>query len=150
MAGRENTHIFPAGLLEHDTTKIVERIISLPGVRAEQPPLAGNSLAINFFIEPPHREAAGSNLLCHLGGDGLLLPVVAPDIKNEILGKGWASGAHDGVVLFLPRDDAESEVTWQIVLLTYRYLTTPRRAADDVAKRKPELPAFSSTARYWE
>lgn len=133
-----------------NTFGLTERIEALPGIKVEHALLPDNTLTTDHFIEGAYilRDArTAPHLLCHIDNDGILIPDMSPLDTEQVMRKGWASCVDEAVVLFLPRDDIEMEVSWRIVLLAYQFLTSPQSGAR--RKGQARLPHCSSWAKYW-
>lgn len=61
----------------------------------------------------------------HAEYDGSLHLTLPPDLYRRVLETGWGEPhpVSGTMMLFGPRDDAELEVVWEIVLASYRYAT---------------------------
>ena len=141
-----------AAAADPDTWGLAERIGGLPGVMASCTSLPDGSTATDHFIDDVYvlrSVRSGPQLFCHIDRDGLMLPELATVDKAEIVNKGWASRVDDWITVFLPRDSVEMEISWRIVLLAYRYLTTRPAGTDAPLKKSPILPKCASAAKYW-
>lgn len=110
---------------------LFERASELPGV------VVGDSLvsvpgARAFHLQPetargPRDAFQRGREFAHIHppDDGSLHLTLPPAVYEEVLGKGWGephpiSGT---MMLFGPRDEAELELVWQILLESYRFAT---------------------------
>lgn len=137
---------------EQATADLAERIGALPGIDSRYLILADGITATDYFILPAYvlRHAVSDpQLMCHMDSDGILLPQIDQPDRAEVVHKGWASRTDDSLTLFLPRDYAELEIAWRIVLSVYHFLTSNPRQPKGKRNIATILPSYSSTAKYW-
>ena len=145
----ENATAVAAGL---DNWGLSRRISSLPGVSAKCTVLDDGAVVTDHIIDPAYvlrSSYCAPRLLCHIDCEGISLPQLDPGDDAEVLLKGWASGAEDGITMFLPRDSIEMEIAWRIILRAYQYQASRPPRIRGVRKAAPELPKCAATAKYW-
>ena len=122
---------------------LAERIAALPGVLTEEH--AGDALPtrVNVYLQAAQlasRKQHQQQLLCSISRDGVALYGLDAWDKHQVLCAGWGSLDREHVLLFLPRDDQELEVCWEVIQRACQNLST--------TLTKPASAAFvSSTAR---
>jgi hypothetical protein len=101
---------------EHDT------LISVPSSRALWLDEATPAAHDDAFMPP-----SGSREFCHLHQDGSLHAVVAVEVEEEILAKGWGvrhmyydRGVKE-VLVYAPRDTDELAVAKKLISMSYLY-----------------------------
>jgi phospholipase/carboxylesterase len=105
-------------------------IVSVPGAKA---------LWIDEDVELAHPEVvAAGREFTHIHPDGSMHLPLPPERAREAIAAGWAEphpiahilGAEGLVLVYTPRDFAELEVLWQLLLDSYCHVTgRPRPAA---------------------
>lgn len=110
---------------------LFQRVAELPGITV------GRSLvslpdARAFHLDPalargPRTAFQRRTEFAHIHAeyDGSLHLTLPPDLYGDVLATGWGEPhpVSGTMMLFGPRDEAELEVVWQIVLASYRYAT---------------------------
>lgn len=89
------------------------------------------------FMPPP-----GSREFCHMHLDGSIHAVVANDVEDEIIAKGWGkrhplytSHGVKEVIIYAPRNDEEIDVLKSVIASSYEYVTG-RQTAYIIAHRR--------------
>jgi hypothetical protein len=131
---------------------LYRRIEALPGIELRQTRGANDMLASDYYIDGSYvlrSIAADAQLLCRIDADGILLPMISPHAREEVLRKGWATGSDDAVIMYLPRDSIEMEIAWRIVLIAYQFRTLAPPRPRSSTSTQTAAPHGSSTSQYW-
>lgn len=128
---------------------LAERISELPGIRTVE---TGSQLlpsGVSVFLQDHSgsiRKQLPPRLLCNISRDGIRVHGLADRDRNQILSRGWGSLTQDSVLVYLPRDDMETEVCWSILQHAYNSLTTVSVRPPSVRRASVgALPRFSRT-----
>lgn len=129
---------------------LVDRITSLPGIAATEcdNDTLTRQLVIYLHGAPARRTIRNPRpfRLCDLGDDGIAVYGLDNWAKHQVVMRGWGKLIYDRVQLFVPRDDDELEICWNIIHQAYdsRFGATASEPATD-NKSIRELPRFSRT-----
>lgn len=146
----ESDSVQRAEVPQPNTWGLIERISTLPGVRAEHSLDAGNAPITDCLIEPdyvPGLAATSPQLLCRIECKGILLPNMSPLDREKVAQKRWALSPDD-TLLYLPRDSIEMEIEWRIVLYAYQFMTALPARAHSIRKKWPVATIQSATMSY--
>lgn len=120
---------------------LADRIAALPGIVTEDDPCdtlpSRASVYLQFTNRSPRRYLQRA-LLCTISCGGVELFGLDTWGKQQVLSAGWGSLQRDYVLLYLPRDEQELEVCWDILRRTYQNISTP--------SAKPPLAHVVSTS----
>jgi hypothetical protein len=151
VAGRSGDEDGPETVPRY-TWGLAERIAALPGLTAQYTSLADGTTASDHFVDSAYvlrSPCIQPQLLCHIDFEGILVPKLGPLDIAEVVHKGWASNTDIPLTIFLPRDSIEMEITWRIILLAYRHMTSKSNDSHGQERRSPTLPKYASAAKYW-
>jgi hypothetical protein len=133
---------------------LADRIAALPGIVTEDDPCDAlpNRASVYLQLASPQfanrtpRRHLQRTLLCTISCGGVELFGLDTWGKHQVLSGGWGSLQRDYVLLYLPRDEQELDVCWNILRRTYQNLSTPsaRPALAHLASI-PARPRFSRT-----
>lgn len=128
---------------------LADRIADLPGIETTELDRDGRTWSVDVFVRLPVysiRKQRPPMLLCRIGADGIVAFGLSNPDRHQVLSRGWGRLHSDGVMLFLPRDEGELDMTWNILFRAYESLTNSSAAAVPVrAAWFDELPSFSRT-----
>jgi hypothetical protein len=117
---------------------LAERIAALPDIHTEESTGDTLPVRVDVFVQASHpsaRRHPGQVLLFSIGHDGVALYGLHAWDKHQVLCAGWGSLNRDCVLLFLPRNEQELEVCWDIAQRAYRNVST--------TLTQPALPHFA-------
>lgn len=125
---------------------LADRIAALPGIEA----IDGNPGAVPHSVDVWLRPQSASIRrqpepvrLCTISQDGVVIYGLGDMDRYRVLSRGWGRLRHHSVCVFLPRDDEELEVCWDIVECAYRSL----QDASEVVVQ-PRLTAHRALPRF--
>jgi len=134
---------------------LAERIARLPGIEAVD---CGDDtlpcqVAMYLHGAAARRtiRASRPQLLCRLGADGIVVHGLDNWAKHQVVMRGWGRLRNDRVLLFLPRDDSELGICWNIVRQAYDSFFNPPACFDQNARpgtrnaSSRDMPRFSRT-----
>lgn len=128
---------------------LADRIAGLPGLHTFEDPLEPSPCTVAVYLQTMsgrRRANATARLFCKIRGTGISVEGLDDAERHQVLSRGWGRLESRGIQLFLPRDDDEFDVCWNIVHRAYRNISNPP-ARTLFAARPPlaELPEFSRT-----
>jgi hypothetical protein len=128
---------------------LADRIAALPGIEAVDANPGAVPHSVDVWLRPQSasiRRQPDPVRLCTISQDGVVVYGLGDGDRYRILSRGWGRLRHHSVCVFLPRDDEELEVCWEIVERAYRSM---QDASEVVVRPKlaphRELPRFSRT-----
>lgn len=128
---------------------LADRIAALPGIVTEEDPadtLPGRASVYLQFADRSPRKYLQRALLCTISCSGVALFGLDTWGEHQVLSAGWGSPQRNSVLLYLPRDEHELEVCWDILQRTYQHIsTTLATPALPHVVSAPVRPRFSRT-----
>lgn len=128
---------------------LADRIADLPGIHATDHDPNGGSWSVDVFVTqgaPSIRKQRPAKLLCRIGHDGIVAFGLSNADRHQVLSRGWGRPHGDGVMLFLPRDEDELEMAWDILFRAYETMMCESAAAIPVRTAWFDgMPSFSRT-----
>lgn len=129
--------------------RLVDRIAQLPGMHTLDDPLEPSPCTVGVYLRPvsgKRRTPPTAFLFCKIRSTGISVEGLDNSERHQVLSRGWGRLENRSIQLFLPRDDDEFDVCWNIVYRAYRNISNPP-ARTLFAARPPlaELPEFSRT-----
>lgn len=92
---------------------LAERIAGLPGIELVRQD--AESLPTDVTAYVLDSASAETRLLCMLQAHGITVHGLDDWDRHQVVSRGWGKLARDCVLLFIPRDDDEVEVCWDIL-----------------------------------
>jgi hypothetical protein len=129
--------------------RLADRIAELPGMHTLEDPLEPSPCTVGVYLQAgsgKRRTPPTAFLFCKIRGTGISVEGLDDSERHQVLSRGWGKLENRSIQLFLPRDDDEFDVCWDIVYRAYRNISNPP-ARTLFAARPPlaELPEFSRT-----
>jgi len=92
---------------------LAERIAGLPGIEIVRQ--TDDGLAAEVAIYVLDGTTAEARLLCNLQTEGITVHGLDDWDRHQVVSRGWGKLTRDCVLLFIPRDDSEIDVCWDIL-----------------------------------
>jgi hypothetical protein len=124
---------------------LADRIGGLPGIRISQD-AAGQAPGIVASYAPKSRVRSTEVSFCRIAANGISVQGLNDAERYHVLSRGWGRLENRNMLLFLPRDDDEFDVSWYILRHAYEAVSSPSATPVQAARAPlPELPEFSRT-----
>jgi len=130
----------PDDRLTHGMT-LAERFATQPGIEI---------VSRNAQAETPQFAAyltsdIGQTLLCSFQRSGIAVHGLNNWDRHQVVSRGWGRLLPDRVLLFLPRDDSELDVCWDILQRASNRLAQPSVIPARRSVSSWDLPSYSRT-----
>lgn len=120
---------------------LADRSTALPNIKIVRDNASGLPCDVSLYLQEPEI------LLGHFGAGGIRLRGLSDADRHRLVAKGWARLTADGVIIFLPRNDRELEICWNIVFHAYSSITESSARVPRVQSSKyGNTPRFSRTS----
>ncbi len=129
---------------------LVDRIADLPGIEAVEHSINQLPRQIDIYVhntihEQPMRKRR-RDLLCSLSAVGIVVPGLDRWTRHQVVLRHWGCPLRDHVMLYMPRDDDELDVCWNIIRQAYdAFFATATKAHGRYSLMARDLPKFSRT-----
>lgn len=128
---------------------IAERIAALAHVQIVEDAQAAFPGRTCVYLEPDlvaSCQRVPAVLYCRIDYTGISVEGLSDSERNHILCRGWGQLEHRRVKLFLPRDDGEVEVCWNILYRAYNaIINSPGHSPSTPRAYFGDLPEVSRT-----
>ena len=129
---------------------LADRIAGLANIHSVENVTDTLPCRVDIYLQVPSvsiRRQHDAYLLCTIGRDGVHLHGLSEWDRHQVLRGGWGRLEHDHVLIFLPRNNEELEVCWEMLQRAYQNLSSVSATGPLVRKSHPwDLPRFSRTA----
>lgn len=139
----------PDDRLSHGMT-LAERFAAHPGIEIVAPGGNANRVATDRETEQAQFAAyvtsgIGQTLLCSYQHTGIAVHGLNNRDRHQVVSRGWGRLLPDRVILFLPRDDSELDVCWDILQRATFRLAQPSVLPARRSVSSWDLPSYSRT-----
>ena len=128
---------------------LADRITELPDIETAEERPGVLPHRVEVYLRRPSASIRGRREplhLCTISRDGIAIFGLSDRDRYRVLSRGWGRLCRDGVNVFLPRDNEELEVCWNILERAYRSLYEfSATAVPTTVARSDGLPKFSRT-----
>ena len=128
-------------------TRLADQISKLPGVHTFEDALEASPSIVGVYFANSSRTSRRQQpavLFCKIRCDGISVEGLNDAARHQVLSRGWGRLENRSIQLFLPRDDDEFDVCWDIVFRAYRNISNPpARTLFAARPQLAELPEFS-------
>ena len=128
---------------------LADRIADFPGFKTEDDGSATLPCRVNVFLQvaaPSMHKDTNSELLCTISREGILMCGLSRGDKHQVLSAGWGKLVGENVNIYLPRDEQELEVCWDVLQRAYQELASTSAKPSAARNTSPwEMPRFSRT-----
>jgi hypothetical protein len=130
-------------------SRLAARIGGLPGIQIFKD-VAGQPQGIIASYLPKSRDSLRQRLpevpFCRIAPNGISVHGLTDTERYHVLSRGWGRLENRNMLLFLPRDEDEFDVSWYILRHAYEAVSNPSATSVSAARAPlPELPEFSRT-----
>ena len=129
---------------------LADRIAQLPGIETVEDRWDSTLRSVDVFLrrQPVSlRKQWPPTRLCSISVKGISVYGLSDPDRHQVLSRGWGRLAQDGVLMFLPRDEAELDVCWDVLQRAYHSLiqASAQTAPVRTIVWGGNLPRFSRT-----
>ena len=126
---------------------LADRIADLPGIETVEGGSSALPSTVSVFLRQSPvslRKPGKSTLLCTISAHGISVQGLNARDRHQVLSRGWGHLDNDAVVLFLPRDEEDLAVCWDILQRAYNCIFQSSAVSDPVritvgAGRRPRF-----------
>lgn len=120
---------------------LAERIAGIPGIEVTAPAPNGTPAEFSIYLNSGSRQM----LLCSLLDSGISVHGLDNWDRHQVVSRGWGRLVQNRVMLFLPRDDDELDVCWDILKRAKTRLADPSTTPARNQLSSWDLPSYSRT-----
>ncbi|HEY5643847.1 MAG TPA: hypothetical protein VIS31_13350 [Woeseiaceae bacterium] len=118
-----------------------DRVASLPGIEIKAPAADGAPAEISIYLNSGDQPT----LLCSLLSTGIAVHGLDNWDRHQVVSRGWGRLVQNRVMLFLPRDDGELDVCWDILKRATTRLAQPSAVPARHSLSVWDMPSYSRT-----
>ena len=128
---------------------LVERIAELPHIVTAENAIDTLDFNVSVYLQqaaPSLRKRLEPIRFCNIDHDGIEVFGLNDTDKQQVLSRGWGRSGASRVLMYLPRDDTEVEICWNILMRAYERLYEQSTEARSIRVVPAwTLPNFSRT-----